>query len=277
MLEPERNLFEKYLNSFNLINTRLSFSGYQKLFESMEYSLKSGGKRFRPLLVLAIMKDFGGDLKSALPFCLALEMVHTYSLIHDDLPCMDNDDFRRGQPTNHKVFGEAVALLAGDGLLTAAFDCLATEYANDSGQALALIRILAKAAGPCGMIGGQAIDIDSLTSKTPEEYQCQHELKTGALITAAFEGAALLLNLSRETADKIINVGKNLGFAFQLSDDLEEVDDGRADKPSFIHYLGTEGTKTLLIQKTQEALHILGQLNKQNGLIAELVLFNRNR
>ena len=157
----------------------------KRLFDAMRYSLLAGGKRIRPVLTLEFCRICGGDWRSALPFACALEMIHTYSLIHDDLPCMDNDDYRRGRLTNHKVFGEALAVLAGDGLLTAAFETAASAAA-DPAVTVKAIRILAEQAGELGMVGGQVLDMDAeeqeLTEQGIYDIQCR---KTGALIQAA--------------------------------------------------------------------------------------------
>lgn len=157
----------------------------KRLFDAMRYSLLAGGKRIRPVLTLEFCRICGGDWRGALPFACALEMIHTYSLIHDDLPCMDNDDYRRGRLTNHKVFGEALAVLAGDGLLTAAFETAASA-ATDPAVTVKAIRILAEQAGELGMVGGQVLDMDAeeqeLTEQGIYDIQCR---KTGALIQAA--------------------------------------------------------------------------------------------
>lgn len=157
----------------------------KKLYEAMRYSLLAGGKRIRPVLLLEFCRICSGDYKKALPFAAAIEMIHTYSLIHDDLPCMDNDDYRRGRLTNHKVYGEATAVLAGDALLTAAFDIVSSSEA-DPETVVSIIRILASCAGEKGMVGGQVLDIDGEGKKLTEaQVHTIHSLKTGALISAA--------------------------------------------------------------------------------------------
>ena len=157
----------------------------KQLFDAMRYSLLAGGKRIRPILTLEFCRVCGGDMEKALPFAAAIEMVHTYSLIHDDLPCMDNDDYRRGRLTNHKVFGEANAVLAGDALLTAAFGSLAkAELPAD--RICKAVALLSKRAGECGMVGGQVLDLaGEQFVLTEEEIYNVHRLKTGALISAA--------------------------------------------------------------------------------------------
>ena len=184
----------------------------KRLFDAMRYSLLAGGKRIRPVLTLEFCRICGGDWRSALPFACALEMIHTYSLIHDDLPCMDNDDYRRGRLTNHKVFGEALAVLAGDGLLTAAFETAASA-ATDPAVTVKAIRILAEQAGELGMVGGQVLDMDAeeqeLTEQGIYDIQCR---KTGALIQAACQigvvaagGTQQQLDAARAEAEKIVS------------------------------------------------------------------------
>lgn len=194
-----------------------------RLFESMRYSLLAGGKRIRPVLVLEFCRLCGGDWQKALPFAAAIEMVHTYSLIHDDLPCMDNDDYRRGRLTNHKVFGEAEAVLAGDALLTAAFDTAAHAQV-DPAVIVKGIQILASCAGEKGMVGGQILDIEGENKKLDEAgvYDI-HSRKTGALIAAACcmgvaagGGTEAQLEAARRYADSI-------GLAFQIRDDMLDV------------------------------------------------------
>ena len=166
---------EKYLARYD--------EDIKTLLESEQYSIFAGGKRIRPFLTLEFCRLFGGDERAALPFAAAVEMIHTYSLIHDDLPCMDNDDLRRGKPTNHKVFGYSTALLAGDGLLTRAFGVAASNPYVDSATAIAAVRALSDAAGEFGMIGGQIIDLYGEKERLTEEKLVKlHTLKTGALI-----------------------------------------------------------------------------------------------
>ncbi|MBQ8439041.1 MAG: polyprenyl synthetase family protein, partial [Clostridia bacterium] len=156
------------------------------LLDSERYSLFAGGKRIRPMLALEFCRMFGGEDEAALPFACAVEMIHTYSLIHDDLPCMDNDDMRRGKPTNHKVFGESTALLAGDALLTGAFEAAASNRAVDAEVAVKAVAYLANCAGRYGMVGGQIMDLEGEHKKLSlDELLKLHSLKTGALISAA--------------------------------------------------------------------------------------------
>jgi len=193
---------------------------YADLQEAMEYSLLNGGKRIRPVLTLETCRMCGGDPKLALPFACGVEMLHTYSLIHDDLPAMDNDNLRRGRPTNHMVYGEATAILAGDGLLTAAFGQLAAADlpAERVAQAVAC---LAAAAGPAGMVGGQALDMAGEGRSMPvEELELLQSLKTGALISAAAELGCIAAGGTEEQRAQIRRYAQSLGRAFQIRDDM---------------------------------------------------------
>ena len=193
------------------------------LFASMRYSLLAGGKRLRPIFVFDFCRMCGGDWKKAVPFAAAVEMIHTYSLIHDDLPCMDNDDFRRGKPTNHKVYGEAVAVLAGDALLTAAFSFLAkSDYPAD--VRIRAVEVLAACAGELGMVGGQILDMDSEHRQcTAEEVIAIQSRKTGALIRAACCLGVLAGMGSEVQFNAASEFAANLGLAFQIRDDMLDV------------------------------------------------------
>ncbi|NPA94532.1 MAG: polyprenyl synthetase family protein [Thermodesulfobacteria bacterium] len=208
-----------------------------KVVEAMRYSISAGGKRVRPILMMAACEAVGGDFSTILPAACAMECVHTYSLIHDDLPAMDDDDLRRGKPTCHKVFGEAIAILAGDGLLTYAFELMThpelTSYVG--GRILnQAISIFAKAAGVAGMVGGQTADI--LFEDKPVDAQTLayiHRHKTGALIRASVEMGALLGGGTPEQVERLSNYGTALGLAFQVVDDLLDVigDEKKLGKP----------------------------------------------
>lgn len=194
------------------------------LREAMEYSLLSSGKRLRPLLVLAAAESFHVDTKDALSAALAVELIHCYSLIHDDLPEMDDDDLRRGRPTNHKVFGQATALLAGDGLLTYAFEQLSKPLPVPASRQLEMIRVLAAAAGPYGMVGGQQADMMAEGKHgTLEDLMYIHSRKTGALIRASVVIGSLFADLPPEQRNALYTYGERIGFAFQLMDDWLDV------------------------------------------------------
>ena len=195
----------------------------QVLLDAERYSLFAGGKRIRPTLTLEFCRLFGGEEAAALPFACAVEMVHTYSLIHDDLPCMDNDDLRRGKPTNHKVFGEGVAVLAGDALLTGAFEAAATNTAAGAETSAMAVAYLAGCAGRYGMIGGQIMDIEGEKRKlSQDEVFRLQSLKTGALISAASVMGALAAGVRTDdpAMERVVRYAENFGLVFQIVDDL---------------------------------------------------------
>lgn len=237
------------------------------VMEAMRYSLLAGGKRIRPILVLEFCRLCGGAWRQALPFAAAIEMVHTYSLIHDDLPCMDNDDYRRGRLTNHKVFGEANAVLAGDGLLTAAFET-AVRADCDPDRKIRVIAALADAAGALGMVGGQVLDLEGESKKLTEaEIYDVHRLKTGALIRAACQMGVLAAGGSDAQLRAATTYAEALGLAFQLRDDLLDVV-GDAEKMgkktgmdenknTFIRLYGVERCQTLVQEHTDTAIAAL--------------------
>lgn len=217
----------------------------QKLFSSMRYSLLAGGKRLRPIFVFDFCRMCGGDWKRAAPFAAAVEMVHTYSLIHDDLPCMDNDDFRRGRPTNHKVYGEATAVLAGDALLTAAFSYL-TKAELDPQAKIRAVELLADCAGALGMVGGQVLDMDSEQRQcTQQEVLDVQSRKTGALIRAACILGVIAGNGTEQQVACAAQFAANLGLAFQIRDDMLDVI-GSAEELG--KSVGTDTTKNTFVQ-----------------------------
>jgi geranylgeranyl diphosphate synthase, type II len=196
----------------------------QRVIEAAHYSLFAGGKRLRPILCLASAEVVGGDIEPVLPAACALEMIHTYSLIHDDLPAMDNDDFRRGVPTNHKVFGEAIAILAGDALLTEAFEYFALSDVSPD-KITEVIRVAVKAAGYRGMIGGQVIDLECENRKVDlATVEYMHIHKTGALLSASLEIGAILGGGDQVQTSALKNYGHHVGLAFQITDDLLDVE-----------------------------------------------------
>ena len=244
---------------------------YADIYDAMGYSLMAGGKRIRPVLTLETCRMCGGDVEAALPFACAVEMVHTYSLIHDDLPCMDDDDLRRGKPTNHKVYGEATAVLAGDALLTAAFEMMA-EYRGglSADRVLDAMDCLSHAAGAAGMIGGQVLDMEG--EKRPlslEELKLMQSLKTGALISAAAELGCILAGGSDEQRQAVRTYAQCIGRAFQVRDDMLDVtstdevlgkpigSDAENGKTTFVTTLGLEGCAALVDELTQQALQAL--------------------
>ncbi|WP_022660345.1 polyprenyl synthetase family protein [Paucidesulfovibrio longus] len=209
-----------------------------RLRESMEYSLMAGGKRLRPVLLLSFVRLLGGDADAALPFAASLEMIHTYSLIHDDLPAMDDDDLRRGRPSNHKRFDEATAILAGDGLLTESFGFMldaALERGLPSTVVLQAMRMMVRSAGCEGMVGGQALDMQMTGGKDTglDELRAMHAMKTGALLTASCACGAILAGAPLEDLRRATAYGKEIGVAFQIVDDVLDVvgDEASLGKP----------------------------------------------
>ncbi len=218
-LRAEQSLVEAYLDRC----FRYDGEPQQRLFEAMRYSLLAGGKRLRPVLTLEFCRACGGDPHKALPFAAALEMVHTYSLIHDDLPCMDNDDYRRGKPTCHKVYGEAAAVLAGDALLTAAFTRLCMANLPPE-RIVRAAQMLGECAGELGMVGGQMLDLEGEDKSLAEdEIGAIHTRKTGALIGAACTLGVIAAGGTEEQLDAAARYAAGLGLAFQIRDDMLDV------------------------------------------------------
>ena len=262
-----------------------------RLFEAMRYSLLAGGKRLRPVLALAACEAVGGAIEAAMGFACAIEMIHTYSLVHDDLPCMDDDDLRRGRPTNHKVFGEAIATLAGDGLLTDAFVVLAKSAASPAmnippAAALAAVAELATAAGSAGMVGGQAIDLLSEgRPMKPGELEYLHSKKTGALFVAAVCCGARLGGATDTQLGALREYAQTLGLAFQVVDDLLDVEEstekvgkrthkdearGKATYPSL---LGVERSRELACELAHKARTALAGFDQRAEPLRMLAAF----
>ena len=227
-----------------------------RLFQAEKYSLLAGGKRIRPFITLQVCEALGGDRKAAMPFAAALEMIHTYSLIHDDLPCMDDDDMRRGRPTNHKVYGYATALLAGDALLTRAFLTASNNAYVSAETAREAVKLMAEAAGDEGMIGGQTIDLDGEKRRLDfDELLTLHKLKTGALIKCAALLGALAAGYGRDSreAKEATAYAEGIGLAFQVVDDILDATataealgksvggDAERNKTTFLTYYSAEG------------------------------------
>ncbi|MCU0587580.1 MAG: polyprenyl synthetase family protein [Syntrophobacteraceae bacterium] len=249
-------------------------TGLQRsIIEAARYSLFAGGKRLRPILCLTAAEVVGGDSRPIMPAACALEMIHTYSLIHDDLPAMDNDDYRRGQLTNHKVYGEAIAILAGDALMTEAFELVA-RLQDAPGQSpdriLRAIRILVKAAGYRGMIGGQAIDLECENLETDiATVEYMHVHKTGALLSASLEMGALLGGGSPEDTARLRRYGHHFGLAFQITDDLLDIEgdavemgkkpgsDAARNKKTYPALLGMVRSKESAREHVEQALQEL--------------------
>lgn len=201
--------------------------GYQKtIFEAMNYSLKAGGKRLRPILTLEACRIVGGNEEDVIPFAIAIEIIHTYSLIHDDLPALDNDDLRRGRPTNHKVYGDAMAILAGDGLLNYAFEIMLSSSIGKENPAkyLNAINEIAKSSGVYGMIGGQVVDIESEDKKIEmEKLDFIHLNKTAAIIVGCMRAGAIIGDATEEQLENITKYATNIGLSFQIADDILDI------------------------------------------------------
>ena len=253
----------------------------ETIFQAARYSALAGGKRLRPALLMGFYALHGENAEKALPFACALEMVHTYSLIHDDLPCMDNDDLRRGKPTNHKVFGEATALLAGDSLLTRAFETMLCHCPTEipAENALKAAGILAARAGMEGMIGGQVMDLDFETRRPEKEELSQMvHLKTGCLLMAACEMGCALAGAGEEKMKKARLYGEKLGLAFQIQDDILDVtgsteklgkpvgSDAENHKNTFVSYYGLEECRRLVEENTRQAVEAVALLQGSDFL-----------
>ena len=250
------------------------------LTEAVRYSLFAGGKRLRPALVLGAADIIAGQDVCALPAACALEMIHTYSLIHDDLPAMDDDDLRRGKPTLHKVHGEAIAILAGDALLTMAFDVL-TEAGD-----LRVVREIARAAGAAGMVGGQVIDLQSEGKRVAlDALRRLHACKTGALIRVAVRSGAMLAGATMEQITALTCYGEKIGLAFQIADDILDItgteaqlgkpigSDEANEKSTYPALLGLDQSRTLAQETVQEAIAALEPFGNKADLFRQLALF----
>ena len=242
---------------------------YDEVVRAARYSLLSSGKRIRPILLLEFYKLCGGNDDCAYNFACALEMIHTYSLIHDDLPCMDNDDFRRGKPSCHKQFGETMALLAGDALLTEAFNAAARTIGIPAERVVEAITVLSANAGINGMIGGQVIDLINTDEITADDTVAMYKLKTGALINTATVCGAILAGADEELKISAAVYAEKLGLAFQIIDDILDAEgdeatlgkpvgsDSRNDKKTLVARFGVEKCREFADTLTKEALEVL--------------------
>lgn len=270
--------------------------GYQNLImEAMEYNLMAGGKRLRPMLMRETYAMFGGQSPVIEPFMAALEMIHTYSLVHDDLPAMDNDDYRRGRKTTHIVYGEGMAVLTGDALLNYAFETAAKAFDMEPEKSLLIgkaMQILGKKAGIYGMIGGQVVDVESAGKKIDQEViTFIYSLKTCALIETAMMIGAVLAGASEEEVQKVEAIAWKVGMAFQIQDDILDVtstsevlgkpvhSDEKNDKTTYVTLVGYERAKEEVERLSIEAIFELENLNKQNPYLMCLIekLINRDR
>jgi geranylgeranyl diphosphate synthase type II len=274
--EEYRGYIESFLQDWY---ARFHNEPQKQLFDAMEYSLLAGGKRLRPIFAFDFCRMCGGNWKDATPFAAAIEMIHTYSLIHDDLPCMDNDDFRRGRPTNHKVFGEAMAVLAGDALLTDAFAVASTAKLKKPEDMAFAVGVLSECAGSLGMVGGQVLDIMSEERVLSEQEVIDiQSRKTGALINAACVCGVIAGGGSREQIQAAATFAGALGMAFQIRDDMldvigtqEEMGKGvgtDTSKNTFVRLYGLEKCEELVQQYTGAAIDALGVFSDTTYAVA---------
>ncbi|GGA30684.1 polyprenyl synthetase family protein [Psychrobacillus lasiicapitis] len=262
----------------------------EKLKEAMVYSLQAGGKRIRPLYTLAVLEELNTKSEVAATVASTIEMIHTYSLIHDDLPAMDDDDLRRGKPTNHVVFGEALAILAGDGLLTLAFGILARLPELSSSQKIELIERLSYAAGAEGMVGGQVLDIlGEGKSLTLEELEKVHINKTGALLSFSILAGGIIANASEEIMKALQTYAFHIGLAFQIQDDILDIEgtseqlgktagkDVLSEKNTYPSILTLDGAKEQLQKQYESAIVALEEVNMHNGILIEFANYITKR
>ncbi|NES65891.1 MAG: polyprenyl synthetase family protein [Okeania sp. SIO2D1] len=266
----------------------------EKIYEAMRYSLLAGGKRLRPILCLASCELSGGNIEMAMPTACALEMIHTMSLIHDDLPAMDNDDYRRGKLTNHKVYGEDIAILAGDGLLSYAFEFVATQTQNVlPQQVLQVIARLGKAVGAAGLVGGQVVDLASegLSEVSEETLHFIHTHKTGALLEACVVCGAMLANASLANLQRLSRYAQNIGLAFQIVDDILDITatteelgktarkDIEAQKATYPAIWGLEESRRQaqrLIENAKAELEVFGEKAMPLIALADFIISRSN-
>jgi len=273
--------FNKYLEERRkLVNDflvkRMAVPGISRVDEAMSYSLLAGGKRLRPLLVMASADAVGGQGTKYLSVACGLEMIHTYSLIHDDLPVMDNDDYRRGRLTNHKVYGDALALLAGDGLLTLAFEVMLEQQEVAPAVLVEVVRQMALCAGNRGMVGGQTLDLAAEGKRiSEEEMKTLHEAKTGALFIAAICGGAMLGGANAEQLKTLKRFAQLFGLAFQITDDILDVtgdakemgkptgSDEKLEKSTYVSLYSLEKAQQIAADTLQEAMVTLDSLGEK--------------
>ncbi len=268
--------FEVYLRGILKAKVRPAHPKLESFWQGLEYSLFGGGKRFRPLLSLLSAKALGKNPQLVFPLAAAIEMIHTYSLIHDDLPCLDNDDERRGRATHHKVYGEDMALLAGDGLQTLAFFELASSYAHHP-NGMRIIEEVSKAAGLQGMVGGQVLDmLADLQAPGPDELKRIHELKTGALIQVSVVGSGLVCEVSDPELKSLRHFGEDLGLAFQIADDIQDAREGETAK-NYVGFFGEEKAKALLSEASNRAKRSLDSMKHNTSELRSLIEYNLKR
>ena len=278
--------FKEYIKIFEEYAEKNAFVGEKEpkaIYDAMEYSLFAGGKRIRPVLALASCNCFSDEICAALPFALAIEKIHTYSLIHDDLPCMDNDDVRRGRPTNHKVFGETTALLAGDGLLSSAFETIAA--ATKGAASICAFSYIAKACSISGMLGGQVLDLDFEHKEcTPQMILKMYKMKTSALLKCSCMAGARMGGADDNAVSAFGKYGELIGLAFQIQDDILDAigdekilgkpvgSDEENNKNTILKAVGLEKAKEMVMAYTKEAIDLVKAYDKA-GFMEKLALF----
>lgn len=250
--------------------------------DAMWYSLSAGGKRLRPALMLLFCRAFGGADETAMPYACAMEMIHTYSLIHDDLPAMDNDDLRRGRPTCHKVYGEGMALLAGDGLLNFAYETMIAAAMKDPMRGIRAMEQIAWGAGVTGMIAGQCMDLNNERGGADYPTEDVHRAKTGAMIHAACTAGTILGGADENGVAAAALYGEKLGLAFQITDDILDVtgdeaklgkpigSDARNEKQTYVGLYGLERARKLAEEVTMEAIEALQQIDGDTAVLASI-------
>ena len=285
--------FEEKVNIVNEYLSRIieeKVKPQKLIYEAMNYSLLSEGKKLRPVLLLGAYELFRDDSNEALPFACAMEMIHTYSLIHDDLPAMDNDDYRRGKLSNHKKYGQATAILAGDGLLNKAFETgLEAAMNSNSMNALKALKIIADSSGSEGMIGGQLIDMDGNKIKTIEDLKYMYSLKTGAIIKSSLIAGAALAGASDEEMELLGSYAEKIGLAFQIEDDILDVtstqeklgkaigSDAANKKITYLTYKSIEEARQDVEKFTRQAIENLGIFGGRAVYLVELAKYLTNR
>lgn len=250
------------------------------IYESMRYSIFAGGKRLRPLLLMAAVEALGKQGESYLNIACGMEMIHTYSLIHDDLPAMDNDDYRRGKLTNHKVYDEAIAILAGDALLTLSFEVMLAQKDVQPQTLVAVVAEIAKAAGPSGMVGGQVLDMQSEGQNIPlEKLQLMHNAKTGALFTAAIKAGGMIAGANPKQLEMLVQFSKFYGLAFQITDDILDAvgeqekigkpvgSDEKNNKATFVTLYSVEEAKKMAQVAVNNAIECLADFGDNAKLL----------
>ncbi len=254
------------------------------LDESIQYSLMAGGKRIRPVLLLTTLEMFGQETRTGLSTAAAIEMIHTYSLIHDDLPAMDDDDYRRGQLTNHKVYGEATAILAGDGLLTDSFLQLTNDDTLSADTIVQLVRLIAEAAGSRGMVGGQMLDMSAENKQLSlDEMETVHAHKTGDLIRCCFLSAGIIAGLHADAMKKLDSLGSKVGLLFQIKDDILDVEgnleemgksagsDALNDKSTYVTLLGLDVAKQTMNEVYEQSVRLVDELTDNGAAMKQLL------